>query len=51
MLQPGARQDSAGIPPKVMAAVPTGANVLTALHKGDYLPLHELERVRALARK
>jgi hypothetical protein len=51
LLQPGQRQDSKGIPAKVMAAVPTGRDVLTALHPYDYLPLHELERVRALVRK
>jgi hypothetical protein len=51
MLQPGTKQDPAGIPPKVLAAVPAGAGVRTALHRADYLPLHELERVRALAGK
>jgi hypothetical protein len=51
LLQPGQRQDSKGIPAKVMAAVPAGRDVLTALHPCDYLPLHELERVRALVRK
>jgi hypothetical protein len=51
MLQPGARQDRAGIPAKVMAAVPPGTGVLTSLHESDYLPLHELQRVRALAGK
>jgi hypothetical protein len=51
MLQPGKRQDSTGIPAKVMAAVPSGPDVLTSLHQADYLPLHELERVRALAGK
>jgi hypothetical protein len=51
MLQPGAKQDPAGIPAKVLAAVPAGADVLTTLHQADYLPLHELERVRALANK
>ncbi len=51
LLQPGANQDSAGIAPKVMEAIPAGANVLTSLHESDFLPLHELERVKALARK
>jgi hypothetical protein len=51
LLQPGQRQDSKGIPAKVMAAVPAGRDVLTALHSCDYLPLHELERIRALVRK
>lgn len=51
LLQPGRKQDARGIPAKVMAAVPPGPDVLTALHPSDYLPLHELERVRALVRK
>lgn len=51
MLQRGAKQDPAGIPAKVLAAVPAGAGVLTALHQSDYLPLHELERVRELVSK
>jgi hypothetical protein len=51
LLQPGQKQDTKGIPAKVMAAVPAGPDVLTTLHPCDYLPLHELERVRALVRK
>jgi hypothetical protein len=51
LLQPGRQQETKGISAKVMAAVPAGPDVLTALHPGDYLPLHELERVRALAGK
>ena len=51
MLQQGEKQDPAGIPTKVLAAVPSGGDVLTALHQADYLPLHELERVRALTHK
>lgn len=50
LLQPGKKQDTRGIPPKQMAAVPAG-DVLTTLHPCDYLPLHELERVRALVGK
>lgn len=49
LLQPGRKQATAGIPPKLMAAVPAGRDVLTTLHPLDFLPLHELERVRALA--
>lgn len=48
MLQKGSTQDAKGIPAKVFAAIPGGADVMTALHPGDFLPLHELERVRAL---
>ena len=48
MLQKGDAQDAKGIPAKVFAAIPSGPNVMTALHPGDFLPLHELERVRAL---
>lgn len=51
MLQPGTKQDPAGIPAKMLAAVPAGTDVLTTLHQADYLPLDELERVRALASK
>ena len=50
ILQPGRKQDTKGIGPKLMGAVPTGAEVLTTLHHDDYLPLSELERVRALAK-
>jgi len=49
MLQRGNQQDPRGIAPKLLAAVPAGASVLTTLHPADYLPLSELERVRALA--
>ncbi len=49
LLQPGQKQQTRGIPPKQMAAVPPG-DVLTTLHPCDFLPLHELERVKALAR-
>ena len=48
MLQKGEAQASKGIPAKVFAAIPGGPDVMTALHPADYLPLHELERVRAL---
>jgi hypothetical protein len=51
LLQPGQKQDPNGIPPKVLAAIPAGRDVLTTVHPADYLPLHELERVRALVRK
>ena len=51
LLQPGVKQDAAGISPKVLASVPAGADVMTSLHDADFLPLHELERVKALARK
>jgi hypothetical protein len=50
ILQPGRKQDTAGIGPKLMGAVPSGSEVLTTLHHDDYLPLSELERVRALAK-
>jgi hypothetical protein len=51
LLQPGQRQDPDGIPPKVLAAIPAGRDVLTTVHPADFLPLHELERVRAMVRK
>jgi hypothetical protein len=51
MLQPGAKQDPKGVPAKLLAALPVGPDVLTTLHDADFLPLHELERVRALAKK
>jgi hypothetical protein len=49
MLQRGHQQDTAGIAPKLLAAVPAAPEVLTTLHPDDYQPLSELERVRALA--
>jgi hypothetical protein len=51
LLQPGQKQDPKGIPAKVLAAVPAGRDVLTTVHPADFLPLHELERVRAMVRK
>ncbi len=50
LLQPGQKQQTRGIPPKQMAAVPAG-DVLTTLHPCDFLPLHELARVRSLCGK
>jgi len=50
LLQPGKKQQARGIPPKRLAAVPAG-DVLTTLHPCDFLPLHELERVKSLAGK
>jgi hypothetical protein len=49
MLQRGNQQDTRGIAPKLLAAVPAQPDVLTTLHPADYQPLSELERVRALA--
>ena len=51
LLQPGLNQDPVGVEPKALAAVPAGADVMTTLHNADFLPLHELERVKALARQ
>jgi hypothetical protein len=51
MLQRASKPSRAGVPVKRSAAVPVGPDVFTTLHPSDYLPLHELERVRALARK
>lgn len=51
LLQPGAKQDPKGITAKRLAALPVGPDVLTTLHTADFLPLHELERVKALAKK
>ena len=48
LLQPGKRQDSRGIPPKVFAAIPEGSGVLTTLHTADFLPLDELGKVKSL---
>jgi hypothetical protein len=51
LLQGKTKQSAEGVPAKLLAAVPDGPEVYTTLHPSDYLPLHELERVRALARK
>jgi hypothetical protein len=52
MLQRATDQAAAGIAPHVLKAAaeaPEAPKALTALHHDDYLPLSELERVRALA--
>src|SRR5260370_41036757 len=51
LLQRGRQQDSRGIAPKLLAALPPDAEPLTTLHPVDFLPLHELGRVKALAKK
>ena len=51
MLQGAARQGAKGVPAKLLAAVPDKTNAFITLHPSDRLPLNELERVRALARK
>jgi hypothetical protein len=52
MLQRATDQAPGGLAPHVLKAAaeaPEAPNALTALHHDDYLPLSELERVRALA--
>ena len=51
MLQRKAKKSTQGVPAKLMAAVPDGPDTFTTLHPADHLPLDQLERVRALARK
>jgi hypothetical protein len=51
LLQDVKKQDTRGIHPKQLAAVPAGTQAFTALHPADYLPLDDLARVRALAGK
>jgi hypothetical protein len=48
LLHKAARQDTKGIAPKVLAALPAAADALTAVHSADFLPLDELGRVKAL---
>ena len=48
LLQKGRNQDPEGIAPKVLAAIPPGSEVMTALHAADFQPLNELGRVKAL---
>ena len=48
LLQKGRNQDPEGIAPKVLAAIPPGSDVMTALHAADFQPLNELGRVKAL---
>lgn len=47
LLQRG-KKPAKGITPKVLAAVPEGADVMTSLHPADFLPLDELGRVKSL---
>jgi len=51
MLQRKAKASAAGVSPKLLAAVPDQPDTFTTLHPADHLPLDQLERVRALARK
>lgn len=51
LLQQGKQQDSKGIAPKVFATIPKESGVLTTLHAADFLPLHELGRVKSLLKK
>ena len=51
MLQRKAKKRDEGVPAKLLAAVPDQPDTFTTLHPCDHLPLNELERVRALARK
>jgi hypothetical protein len=45
------KQSRAGVSAKLLAAIPAGPEVFTTLHPSDFLPLNELERVRALVGK
>jgi hypothetical protein len=51
LLQRGKKQDARGIAPKLLAALPEDAEPLTTLHPVDFLPLHELGRIKSLAKK
>jgi hypothetical protein len=51
LVQRGVKQDARGIAPKLLAALPENTDALTTLHPVDFLPLHELGRVKALAKK
>jgi len=51
MLQRKAKKSAEGVPAKLLAAVPNEPDMFTTLHPADHLPLDQLERVRALARK
>ena len=48
LLQKGTKQNPKGIPPKVMAAIPQGKDILTTLHPVDFLSLNELGKVKSL---
>lgn len=50
LLQRGRKQDTHGIAPKLLAALPEDTEPLTTLHPMDYLPIHELGRIKALAK-
>lgn len=51
LLHKAARQDARGIAPKVLAAVPSAGDALTAVHPADFLSLDELGRVKALLKE
>ncbi len=48
LLQNGKAQNTKGLPPKVLAAIPEDENVLTTLHANDFLPLSELGKIKSL---
>jgi hypothetical protein len=48
LLQKGQQQDTEGIHPKILAAIPSNTKVLTALHPVDFLPINELGKVKSL---
>jgi hypothetical protein len=51
LLQKGKKQDTKGLAPKALAAIPSDKDVLTTLHPADFQPLGELGRVKSLLGK
>jgi hypothetical protein len=48
LLHKAQKQDAEGIAPKILAAMPSVGEALTAVHSADFLSLDELGRVKAL---
>jgi len=48
LLQKGKAQNTRGLSPKIIAAIPEDENVLTTLHANDFLPLSELGKIKSL---
>jgi hypothetical protein len=48
LLQSSKAQNTKGISPKILAAIPKDQDVLITLHANDFLPLNELGKVKSL---
>ena len=48
LLQKGKAQNTRGLSPRIIAAIPEDENILTTLHANDFLPLSELGKIKSL---